>query len=140
MKFMVLVKASAKTEAGVMPTEAELVEMHKFNEQLVNSGIMLAGEGLHPSSKGARIDLTGSKPVVIDGPFTETKELLAGFWMVQVKSKEECIEWFKRCPSGTGTIEIRQVFDAADFAPAIETDAGRAVLAAEEAWRKEHNQ
>lgn len=140
MKFMVLVKANADTEAGAMPTEAELVEMHKFNEQLINAGIMLAGEGLHPSSKGARIHLSGSKPVVMDGPFTETKELIAGFWMVQVKSKEECIEWFKRCPGGTGTIEIRQVFDSADFEPIIETEAGRAVLAAEDAFRKAHDQ
>lgn len=140
MKFMVLVKGSAQTEAGQMPTEAELVEMHKFNEQLIGSGIMLAGEGLHPSSKGARIDLTGAKPVVIDGPFAETKELIAGFWMVQTKTKEECIEWFKKCPSGTGVIEIRQVFDAADFEPAIETEAGRAVMDAEAAYRKAHNQ
>ena len=142
MKFMVLVKGNAQTEAGVMPTEADLIEMHKFNEQLIASGIMLAGEGLHPTSKGARIqlDAPGGKPVVIDGPFAETKELLAGFWMVQTKTKEECIEWFKRCPAGTGTIEIRQVFDSADFAPVIETDAGRAVLEAEDAFRKAHNQ
>lgn len=139
MKFMVLVKANEQTEAGVMPTEADLVEMHKFNTELINSGIMLAGEGLHPSSKGARI-VTGPKPTVIDGPFAETKELIAGFWMVQTKTKEECIEWFKRCPGGTGTIEIRQVFDAADFEPAIKTDEGRKVLAEEEAFRKAHGQ
>jgi|GEM_PF-209025 len=116
---MAPVKANEQPEAGVMPTEAGLVEMHKFNEQLINAGIMLAGEGLHPSSKGAR-STTGRKPVVLDGPFAETKALIAGFWMVQVKSKEECIEWFKRCPGGPGTLEIRQVFDAGSLSDAVD--------------------
>lgn len=140
MKYMVLVKANKDTEAGVLPTEAELVEMHKFNEQLIRSGIMLAGEGLHPSSKGARIRFSSNPPAVIDGPFAETKELLAGFWIVQVKSKEEVIDLFKRAPFREGELEIRQVFDAADFEPVIKTDAGRAVLDAEEEFRKAHNQ
>ena len=140
MKYMVLVKANKDSEAGVLPTEAELVEMHKFNEELIRSGVMLAGEGLHPSSKGARIRFSGNKPAVIDGPFAETKELLAGFWMVQVKSKAEVIDLFKRAPFREGEIEIRQVFEAADFEPVIKTDAGRAVLEAEEVFRKAHNQ
>jgi hypothetical protein len=137
MRFMVLVKANAKSEAGVMPTEAELVEMHGFNEELIKAGVMLAGEGLHPSAKGARIAFgPKGKTGVIDGPFAETKELLAGFWLVQMKSKAEAIEWFSRAPFREGEIEIRQVFDSADFEPAIKTDAGRAVLAAEEEFRK----
>jgi hypothetical protein len=141
MKYMVLVKANKDTEAGVLPTEAELVEMHKFNEQLIQSGVMLAGEGLHPSSKGARIRFSRTgQPAVIDGPFAETKELLAGFWIVQVKSKAEVLNLFKRAPFREGEIEIRQVFDAADFEPVIKTDAGRAVLEAEEVFRKAHNQ
>lgn len=116
MRFMVLVKASKESEAGVMPTTAELTAMGKYNEELVKAGIMLAGEGLHPSSKGTRIRFTGSKPVVTDGPFAETKELLAGFWMWQVASKKEAIEWAQRCPMGVGAeVEIRQVFEAEDF-------------------------
>ena len=135
MRFMILVKSDANSEAGVLPTEAVLIKMGKFNEELVRDGVMLAGEGLHPSSKGARIDLTGAKPVVIDGPFSETKELIGGFWIVSANSLEEVIERFKRCPSDAGTIEIRQVFSSEDFAPVIETDAGRAVLAAEDEFR-----
>ncbi len=116
MRFMVLVKASKESEAGVMPTTAELTAMGKYNEELVKAGIMLAGEGLHPSSKGTRIRFTGSKPVVTDGPFAETKELLAGFWMWQVGSKEEAVEWAQRCPMEAGAeLEIRQVFEAEDF-------------------------
>ncbi len=118
MKFMVIVKANADTEAGVMPTAEEMTEMGKFNEELVKAGVMLAGEGLHPSSKGARVYFSGNKRTVVDGPFTETKELIAGFWILQVKSKEEVIEWVKRCPNPTGgesQIEIRQIFDLADF-------------------------
>ena len=119
MRFMVLVKASADSEAGVMPTEEQLLEMGRFNEELVNSGILLAGEGLHPSSKGARIRYSGDKRTVIDGPFAETKELIAGFWLIQVKSKEEAIEWMKRAPNPTpgqeSEIEIRQVFETEDF-------------------------
>lgn len=118
MKFMVIVKASKDSEAGVMPSTELLTEMGKYNEELVKAGVMLAGEGLHPSSKGARVHFSGNKRTVIDGPFTETKELIAGFWILQVKSKEEVIEWVKRCPNPTGEeseIEIRQVFDSADF-------------------------
>ena len=121
MRFMVLVKASQDSEAGVLPTEQLLSEMGKYNEELVKAGVMLAGEGLQPSSKGARVKLSGDKRTVIDGPFAETKELIAGYWLFQVKSLEECIEWVKRCPNpmpGTESeIEIRQVFDADDFGP-----------------------
>ena len=118
MRFMILVKATKDSEAGVMPSEQLLTEMGKFNEELVKSGVMLAGEGLHPSSKGARVKFSGSKRTVIDGPFAETKELIAGFWLWQVKSREEAIEWVKRCPNpmkGESEIEIRQVFEAEDF-------------------------
>src|SRR2546425_4971199 len=116
MRFMVIVKANKDSEAGVMPTEALLTEMGKFNEQLANAGVMLAGEGLHPSSKGARVRFSGGKTTVIDGPFAETKELVAGFWLWKCKSKEEAIEWLKRAPFDGGTeVEIRQVFEAEDF-------------------------
>jgi len=118
MRFMIMVKATKDSEAGVMPSEKLLAEMGKFNEELVKAGIMLAGEGLHPSSKGARVRFSGTKRTVIDGPFAETKELVAGFWMWNVKSKEEAIEWVKRCPNpmpGDSEIEIRQVFAAEDF-------------------------
>jgi hypothetical protein len=113
-----MVKATKDSEAGVMPDEKLLTDMGKFNEELVKAGVMLAGEGLHPSSKGARVRFSGAKRSVIDGPFAETKELVAGFWMWQVKSKEEAIEWVKRCPNpfaGDSEIEIRQVFEAEDF-------------------------
>jgi hypothetical protein len=117
---MVLVKANADSEAGVMPDEKMLTEMGKFNEELVKAGVMLAGEGLHPSSKGVRIRFDGAKRTVIDGPFTETKELLAGFWLLQVKSKEEAIEWIKRAPfDGGAEVEIRQVFEDEDFGEAF---------------------
>src|SRR5689334_1871425 len=118
MRFMVMVKATKDSEAGVMPSERLLTEMGKYNEELVKAGVMLAGEGLHPSSKGARVRFSGKQRTVIDGPFAETKELVAGFWLIQVKSKEEAIEWVKRCPNPTGEeseIEIRQVFDSSDF-------------------------
>ena len=116
MRFMVLVKANDDSEAGVMPTQNELAEMGRFNEELVKAGVMLAGEGLHPSSKGARVRFSGKKRTVIDGPFAETKELVAGFWIWQVKSKEEAIEWLKRAPFGGDTeVEIRQIFEADDF-------------------------
>lgn len=119
MRFMILIKATKDSEAGVMPSEQLLREMGNFNEELVKAGIMLAGEGLHPSSKGARVKFSGDKRIVTDGPFSETKELIAGFWLWQVKSKEEAIEWVKRCPNpmpGTESeIEIRQVFEAKDF-------------------------
>jgi hypothetical protein len=118
MRFIVMVKASPESEAGVLPSQELLTEMGKFNEELVKAGVMLEGEGLHPSSKGARIKFSGSKRTVIDGPFAETKELVAGFWVWQVRSKEEAIEWAKRCPNPTGAegeLEIRQIFEADDF-------------------------
>ena len=118
MRFMVMVKADQNSEAGIMPSEELLTEMGKYNEELVKAGVMLAGEGLHPSSKGARVRFSGETRTVIDGPFTEAKELVAGFWLIQVKSKEEAIEWVKRCPNpmeGESEIEIRQVFEAEDF-------------------------
>jgi hypothetical protein len=122
MRFMVLVKANQDSEAGVMPSEQLLADMGKFNEELVKAGIMLAGEGLHPSRKGARVRFSGSKRTVIDGPFTESKELIAGYWLWQVRSLDEAIEWVKRCPNpmeGESEIEIRQVFEADDFGEAF---------------------
>jgi hypothetical protein len=119
---MVLVKASKDSEAGVMPSRQLLTEMGKFNEELAKVGVLLAGEGLHPSSKGARVRFSGSKRTVIDGPFAETKELIAGFWIWQVKSKEEAIEWVKRCPNPHNEdceVEIRQIFEAEDFGAAL---------------------
>ena len=118
MRFIVMVKATKDSEAGVMPTEKMFAEMGKFNEELVRAGVMQAGEGLQPSSKGARVRFSGTKRTVIDGPFAETKELVAGFWIWKVKSKEEAIEWVKRCPNPMPTdseIEIRQIFEAEDF-------------------------
>ena len=120
MRFMVLVKANKESEAGVMPDTKLLTAMGKFNEDLVKAGVMLAGDGLHPSSKGVRVRFEGEKRTVIDGPFTETKELVAGYWLWQVKSREEAIEWLKRAPfSGGAEVEIRQVFEAADFDDAL---------------------
>jgi len=116
MRFMVLVKADKQSEAGVLPDKKILAAMGKFNEELVKAGVMLAGEGLHASSKGARVRFSDGKTTVIDGPFAETKELVAGFWIWQVKSKQEAIEWLKRAPFGGGTeVELRQVFEAEDF-------------------------
>jgi hypothetical protein len=121
MRVMVIVKADKNSEAGALPDEKLLAEMGKYNEELAKAGVLLAGEGLQPSSKGARVRFSGAKRTVIDGPFTETKELIAGFWLIQVKSKEEAIEWVKRAPNpfpGTESeIEIRQVFEAEDFGP-----------------------
>src|SRR4249919_2902993 len=122
MRFMVIVKANKDSEAGVLPDEKILTEMGKFNEELVKAGVMLAGEGLQASSKGARVRFEGDKKTVIDGPFAETKELIAGFWIFQVKSREEAIEWIKRCPNpmpGESEIEIRQIFEAEDFGAAL---------------------
>jgi hypothetical protein len=123
MRFMILVKANKDSEAGVLPSEKLLADMGKYNEELAKAGVLLAGEGLQASSKGARVRFSGNKRTVIDGPFAETKELLAGFWLIQVKSKEEAIEWVKRAPNpfpGTESeIEIRQVFEAEDFGPAL---------------------
>ncbi len=116
MRFMVIVKASPESEAGVLPSTEILAAMGKYNEELAKAGIMLAGEGLHPTSKGVRVKFSGSNRTVIDGPFTETKELIAGFWLWQVRSKDEAIEWLKRAPFGGGTeIELRQIFEAEDF-------------------------
>lgn len=122
MRFMVFVKANKNSEAGVMPSKELLTEMGKFNEELVKAGVMLAGEGLHASSKGARIKFSGAKRTVVEGPFLETNQLIAGFWIWQVKSKEEAIEWAKRCPNPTGEegeLELRQIFEMEDFGPAL---------------------
>jgi hypothetical protein len=120
MRFMILVPAGNGSEEGVLPDERLLTEMTKFNEEMVKAGVMLAGEGLHPSSKGARIKYSDGKTTVIDGPFTESKELIAGFWLIQVKSKEEAIAWMKRAPFGGGVVlEIRQVLEAEDFGPEL---------------------
>jgi hypothetical protein len=116
MRFMILVKASKESEAGMMPSEQILTEMGKFNEELAKAGVLLAGEGLHPSSKGTRIKFSGDKRIVIDGPFGETKDLIAGFWIWQVKSKDEAIEWLKRAPfTDNEELELRQVFEMEDF-------------------------
>lgn len=136
MRFMVLVKANEQSEAGQLPSEEMLLEMGKFNDELIKAGVMLAGEGLHPSSKGKRIAFGPQGTTgVIDGPFAETKELLGGFWIVQMKSMAECVEWFSRAPYRNGELEIRQVFESADFDPVIKTDAGRALLKAEDDFR-----
>jgi hypothetical protein len=122
MRFMVMVKATADSEAGKLPSEKLLAEMTAYNEQLVKAGVMLAGEGLHPSSRGVRVRFSGANRTVVDGPFAETKELIAGFWIIQAKSQDEAIEWVKRCPNpmeGGGEIEIRQIFDAEDFGEAL---------------------
>ena len=122
MRFMLIVKASKESEAGILPDEKILGEMAKFNEQMVKAGVMLAGDGLQASSKGARVKFDGSKRTVVDGPFAETKELIAGYWMVQVKSRDEAIEWVKRAPFEDGEVEVRQVFELEDFgqSPAVE--------------------
>ena len=133
MRFMVIVKATRDSEAGVMPSEELLTAMGRYNEELARAGIMLAGDGLHPSSRGARVRFSGKKRTVIDGPFAETKELVAGYWIWQVKSREEAIEWVKRCPNpmpGDSEIEIRQLFEAEDFGepftPELQEQAQRA--------------
>ena len=129
MRFMVLVKASEESEAGVLPSQEELAEMGKYNEELVKAGVMLAGEGLHPSSKGKRVRFSGDQRSVIDGPFTETKELVAGYWLWQVRSMDEAIEWVKRCPnpmSGPSEIEIRPFYEMEDFEEII-TDEVREI-------------
>jgi len=122
MRFMILLKADQNTEAGILPGEELLTAMGKYNEELVKAGVLLAAEGLQPSSKGARVQFSGGKRMVVDGPFAETKELIAGFWLIQVRSKEEAMEWVKRCPNpldGEAEIEIRQVFEASDFGEAL---------------------
>jgi hypothetical protein len=136
MKFMIVIKATKQTEAGALPDEQLLTAMGKYNEELVKAGILLAGEGLHPSSKGARVRFSKGKTTVIDGPFTEAKELIAGFWIWQVKSKEEAIEWVKRIPGSAdeeSEVEIRQVFSPEDFGPALTPE----LREAEERLRRE---
>jgi hypothetical protein len=133
MRFMVIVKASKESEAGVLPDEKLLAEMGKYNEELVKAGVMLAGEGLQSSAKGARVRFDGSKRTVIDGPFSETKELVAGFWLWQVKSKQEAIEWLKRAPFQEGEVELRQVFESEDFA---ESDPTGELMKKEDELRK----
>ncbi|HUL64963.1 MAG TPA: YciI family protein [Burkholderiaceae bacterium] len=143
MRFMVIVKASKASEAGQMPSQKLLAAMGKYNEELAKAGIMLAGEGLHPSSKGVRVRFSGSKRTVIDGPFAETKELVAGFWLWQVRSKEEAIEWLKRCPNPHDEeteVEIRQVFEAedfgAEFTPELRSQEARVRAQIDKAARK----
>jgi hypothetical protein len=120
MRFMIMVPATKESEAGVLPDEKILAEMGKFNEEMVRAGVMLVGEGLHPTSKGARLKFSGGKTTVIEGPFAESKELIAGFWLIQVKSKDEAIAWMKRAPFGDGVVlELRQVFEMEDFGPAL---------------------
>ena len=127
MRFMMIIKADEKTEAGILPTEKDFAAMGKYNAELIKAGVMLDGAGLQPSSKGARLHFSKGKPTVVDGPFSESKELIAGFWIIQVKSKEEAIEWAKRVPfnadmsgAGEGVIELRPLFEAEDFGPAVE--------------------
>ncbi|MGH2792858.1 MAG: YciI family protein [Actinomycetota bacterium] len=119
MRFLVMVMGDEGTESGKLPTTEELAEMGNYNEELVKAGVMLTGEGLHPSSKGVRIDYSGEKPVVIDGPFAEAKELVAGFWMIQTQSLEEAVDWLSRAPFRSGHVEIRQVFEDAEFGDAL---------------------
>ena len=140
MRFMAIVKADQNSEAGKLPDEALLVAMGKLNAEMIKAGVMLAGEGLQPSSKGAKVKFDKGKPVVIDGPFTEARELVGGFWILSVKSKQEAIEWIKRVPFDTGEIEIRQVSEASDFEPVVKTAAGAEVLAAEAAFRDKAKQ
>jgi hypothetical protein len=139
MRFMVIVKGNKETESGKLPTEKEMTAMGKFNEELVKAGVMLAGEGLQPSSKGARIKFGGGKRTVIDGPFTETKELVAGFWLLQVKSKDEVIEWIKRAPfMNNEEVEIRQVYEAEDLGEALTPEHRESYerLRKESGWKK----
>ncbi len=138
MRFMLIVKATKDSEAGVLPSQELLAEMGQYNEQLVKAGVMLAGEGLQASSKGARVTFSGDTRTVIDGPFVETKELVAGFWLIQVKSRDEAIEWVKRVPFRDGVVEIRQVFEAEDFGPALTPELREAEerLRAQAATRK----
>jgi hypothetical protein len=126
MRFMMLVKANEQSEAGAMPSEAELAAMGRYNEELVKAGVLLAGEGLRPSSSGARVKFSGGKPTVTDGPFAEAKELVAGFWMIDVKSRDEAIEWARRVPFEDGELELRQVFETEDFAAGDPTGEHRA--------------
>lgn len=132
MRFMIIVKANSQSEAGIMPPPEMFEAMGRFNEELINAGVLLAAEGLHPSSQGARVTSEGGKLVVKDGPFVETKELIAGFWVITAKSRDEALEWVKRIPFEDGeTVELRRVYEAADFADVVPEEA----VAAEQAWR-----
>jgi len=122
MRFMLIVKATKDSEAGILPSEKELAEMGKFNDEMIKAGVMLAGDGLQASSKGARVRFTGGKPAVTDGPFAESKELIAGFWIIQAKSKAEAVEWARRVPFVDGEIEVRQVFELEDFGQSVALD------------------
>jgi len=135
MRFMVIVKASKESESGQLPPEKLLVEMGKFNEELIKAGVMLAGEGLRPSSKGTRVTFCGSKRSVVDGPFAETKELVAGFWILQAKTRAEVLEWVKKAPFDEAEIEVREISEAEDFEPVIKTAEGAETLAKEAAFR-----
>ena len=140
MRFMVIVKANKDSEAGKLPSEKLMVAMGKLNEEMIKAGVMLAGEGLQPSSKGARVTFNGAKRTVVDGPFAETKELIGGFWILQVKSKAEVLEWVKKVPFENGEeVEIRLISEAADFEAAIKTKEGAETLAAETAFRAKHS-
>ncbi|HEV8580003.1 MAG TPA: YciI family protein [Thermoanaerobaculia bacterium] len=136
MRFMVLVKANKDSEAGVLPSAELLTEMNKFNEELIKAGVMLAGEGLHPSSKGVRVRFHGGKKSVIDGPFSETKELVAGFWVWKCESRQEAIEWLKKAPFEETEVEIRQIFEAEDFGPELNAQIPE-VFEAERKFREE---
>ena len=138
MRFMVFVKGGEEYEAGAMPSEQELAEMGKFNEELVKAGVMLDGDGLHPSSKGARVRYGEGAPKVIDGPFTEAKELVAGYWIWQVKSKEEALEWLKRAPFADGEVELRQFFEAEDFGEEFTPELREAEARMREQIRSDH--
>ena len=150
MKFMMLIKSDKATEAGIMPSEELLLAMGKYNDELIKAGVLLAAEGLQPSSKGARVRHAGGKATVVDGPFTESKELIAGFWMIQVRSKAEAIEWSKRVPfdphgasatsDGLGEIELRQLFEASDFTPELyPSDESKELMRKESEFRKHTN-
>ncbi|MDQ2667199.1 MAG: YciI family protein [Gemmatimonadota bacterium] len=141
MRFMMIIKATDASERGEMPSAAAIVEMGKFNQQLIDAGVLLAADGLQPSSKGARVHLSGDKRTVVDGPFAETKELVGGFWILQLKSLDEAVQWARRCPNPQGAgdcqIEVRQVFDAADFAPILaDSPEGREVMKQEKEFRQ----
>ena len=139
MRYMVIVKANEKSEAGQMPSEQELVAMGKLNEKMIKAGVLLSGEGLLSSKHGMRVKFDGGKRIVTDGPFTETKELIGGFWILQVKSKEEVLEWVKQVPFTHGEeIEIRKIGEPEDYEPAVKTEAGKKVLDDEKKWHKEH--
>ena len=135
MRVMMIVKADKLSESGALPSEKMLVAMGKLNEEMIKAGVMLAGEGLRPSSKGTRVTFSGGKPTVKDGPFAETKELVGGFWILQVKSMDEAVQWASRVPFDTGEIEIRQVAEASDFEPVLKTPEGKKVLEDEAAFR-----